>query len=891
VRQFWEEGDSPSFEATGDSERARVVGGASERGSTIVLFAVVLPLFLILAAVVWDVGNWWVHQKHLQTKVDAAAFAGGGVWGFPCGPDIDLNIETQARRYVGEHMQADGAPFAATTFNPQVGGTPGSKIHVVLNGDTWWDDDEGSTPLDRTSPLNTSLCDSKTLDVKATEENNIPLFGWIPFFPDIKRKARVQIEEIDGLTGLLPIAVRLPQPLSAAAVFYDESPTTNPVGRILDVKYFREVCTPTSPGCIFGMPPGLGQWTTEPAVDDTSGSWASFNVAGATGVVVATSVRPRCGAGTPPAEPPCLDASGWTGQPVDTFCRQASGSVQCYDADGGGTTQTVRSGAHFIRGHPDAAVTTGRPEVERAWLESVDCPSTGYFNSDPGSCSVKLSVAVDIGSVEENPPPDPPDENVQTRTADHVEVRYCLVRAGETGDTVCETQFGVDQDLNCSGGPGEVTCSTVVGTHPLITPSSRQNAFAIQVRLRRTSVDGFPGCTNDPTSEYNNVCRFFFTGAGYAGDSVPPTGLQVLTAPIQRSFMGDIDRTGPLKWLRLTVDRDCNTTTFTDRIVGTDPITGDDAASQPADALRCYVMEMGLAGGLARDQDEPPIALNLGGVIEGSSQRALVDCDPNIQPDPKEEIVKGCQWPSYAANKFDTTPFCPGTAGFFTLPKLEPFEDWPPFRCVLTQPTAAGNQIIQGFNERLFGKANNPQCPDEILEGYPPPTGSSAPWTKGRNYWHRENNVIDDYTFAWDGDTPGTTLAEKADDWGNELRSDDPRLVTLFFTTYDSFTEEGVATYPIVGFGNFYITGYGRTGPEGWQGGAPDDPCDDGINSLEYEFTGNEPPPDLNYSKNTTWAWGHFVKAVVPNPFTTGGSGVLCNPEASFQPCVAVLVE
>ena len=36
---------------------------------------------------------------------------------------------------------------------------------------------------------------------------------------------------------------------------------------------------------------------------------------------------------------------------------------------------------------------------------------------------------------------------------------------------------------------------------------------------------------------------------------------------------------------------------------------------------------------------------------------------------------------------------------------------------------------------------------------------------------------------------------------------------------------------------------------------------------------------------------GDFVKDVTPAPFTTGGSGVLCNPEASFQPCVAVLVE
>lgn len=830
--------------------------GRSERGALTVLFALLLPLILILSVVVVDVGNWWVHQKHLQTKVDAAAFAGGGSWGFPCGSDIDANIEAGARMYVGEHMKADGTAFTATTFNPQVGGTPGSQIHVVLNGFDWWDDDAGMTPADGTSPLNSSLCDSKTLDVKATEANNSPLFGFLPFFPDIKRKARVEIQEVAGLTGLLPIAVRLPQPLSAAAVFYDEASRT-----ILDVRYFRQVCTDGATECIFGAPPGLGQWTTHPAADDPEGSWASFPVAATTGVVLATSVRPACGAGDPPAGQPCLEDSAWVGDPIDEFCRQASGTVRCFDADGVGSSQAVNSGVHFIRGYATGDVGSGRPEARGAWLENVDCPANGYFNSASSTCFVKLTVVVDIGSNVEDPPPDPPDDLVETRIADHVEVRYCLARTGETSATVCDTQFGVGQDLQCTGGPGEVTCSSVIGTHPRILAASRENAFAIQVRLRRTSVDGFPDCTNDPDSEYHNLCRWFFTAA-YVDPNVPPTGQQILDAPIQRSFMGDIERTTPLKWLRLTVDEDCNLLTFDDRIVDFD------AASQPTGSTPCYVVDMGTAGGLARDQDEPPIAFNLG---NNSSQRAYVDCDPNIQPDPREEIVQGCQWPSYAANRFDRSPFCPGVAGFWDVPKPEPFDNWPPFRCVLTQ-TGNADQVIQGFNKRIFGRTNKPMCPGDDMTQY----------VKGRNYWHRDNNDYDDETFAWGGD--GDPIKKK----GNTLRSDDPRLVTLFFTSYDSFTGTGNQVYPIVGFGNFYVTGYGetRTGTL-----FTDDPCSDGNDGDLYNGNGNEPPPDLDYSSNTRWVWGHFVKDVTPGPFTTGGSGVLCNPEASFQPCVAVLVE
>ena len=840
--------------------------GRDERGQVVVLFALLLPMLLSLGAVVVSVGNWYVHAKHLQTKVDAAAFAGGAVWGFPCGPDIDANIEAQARMYVGSHTAADGT-VTTSPHNPQVSRVGANRVYTSLNQAQWWG---GSFPApDFSDPLG-PVCESKILDVKATEQDPPLLWRYLPFFPDIKRKARVQIEEISGLTGLLPIAVRLPQPLSAAAVFYDEESTAKP---ILGVAPLQHVCIDAEPFCFMDAPPGLGQWTTGTTPSNPSGSWVDFHVRPQTGVVIATSVRPACGAGTPPATAPCLDTqASWVGQRVDDFCRQAGLAVQCFDADGSGTTQTVASGIQLVRGHMEGDVGDGRPDLRNAWLEPVTCPSTGYFNSLPGSCTVRLGVVVDIGSLEEDVP-GAPVQLVQTRIANHVEMRYCRVQRGQTAADVCASQFGVAQDMSCTGGPGDVTCTTTAATHPLIALDSRENSFAIQVRLRRTSVPGFPNCNNDPTTDYHNNCRFFFTGSGYAGDSVPPTATQVLDFPVHRSFMGHLERTGPIKWLRLTVDKDCDPMTLSDRIIGRDLISGEDAASQPVSEHRCYAIDLGMAGGLAQDQDEPPIAFNLG---DNSSQRAYVDCDPDIN-NLKSEIVSGCQWPPYAANRFDTSPYCPGHSGFFDKAN-PPMAGWPPYRCVLTQ-TGNSSQVIQGFNERIFNKSNNPTCPHEDA-------GMPA-YVKGRNYWHRMNNAYDAETFAWDGTgpaDPGTPTAK-----GNTLKSDDPRLVTLFFTTYDSFTSTGNEVYPIVGFGNFYVTGYGETISGHWKNGAPEDPCDDG-NGMSVG-AGNEPPPDIDMSRNTRWVWGHFVKDVTPAPFTTGGSGVLCNPEASFQPCVAVLVE
>ena len=165
-----------------------------------------------------------------------AAFAGGDSWGFPCGPDVDARIEQQARMYVGDHTAANGTVVTGS-YNPQVEGVGANQIFVTLNQSQWWSG--GFSGSDFSSP-SSAVCDSKILDVKATEHDTPSILGLIPLFPDIKRKARVEIQEIAGLTGLLPIAVRSPQPPSAAAVFYNESN-----GSILDVKYFRYVCNPS----------------------------------------------------------------------------------------------------------------------------------------------------------------------------------------------------------------------------------------------------------------------------------------------------------------------------------------------------------------------------------------------------------------------------------------------------------------------------------------------------------------------------------------------------------------------------------------------------------------------------------------------------------------------
>ncbi len=46
-----------------------------------------MPVILLFIAFSVDIGNWWVHKRHLQLQVDAAALAGGARFS-QCFPDF-----------------------------------------------------------------------------------------------------------------------------------------------------------------------------------------------------------------------------------------------------------------------------------------------------------------------------------------------------------------------------------------------------------------------------------------------------------------------------------------------------------------------------------------------------------------------------------------------------------------------------------------------------------------------------------------------------------------------------------------------------------------------------------------------------------------------------------
>jgi Putative Flp pilus-assembly TadE/G-like len=186
---------------------AHVLRGASdERGAVLVMVVLWLPVLLVFFMFVADVGNWFVHRRHLQMQADAGALAGGGVFRIPC---TDTPVLSETRNYSGD-------PSVGPVYNAQIPPTDSANIHVLINSTSYWN--EGGTDFsDGGSP-----CVTKFVDVKATEAN-LPWFMRLAFVPAIQAHARVSLLQKSSATGSLPIAVPDVRPRAAAAFIINES--------------------------------------------------------------------------------------------------------------------------------------------------------------------------------------------------------------------------------------------------------------------------------------------------------------------------------------------------------------------------------------------------------------------------------------------------------------------------------------------------------------------------------------------------------------------------------------------------------------------------------------------------------------------------------------------
>jgi hypothetical protein len=200
-----------------------------ERGGILVLFGLLLPVVLLLGALSLDVGNWYVHKRHLQTQVDAAALAGGGVFGacFSNPSDGSSEIADEATKYHGGVNYYDPDP-TSSLYNEQWGGRPKDKVLVLYNSQVFVKGGPGPDDTETgPDPVTGGACETPSLmfDVKASEVD-LPLiysFLGLPSVEAINAHARVELKKTRILKGSLPLAVPEVNPKHVTATFVNES--------------------------------------------------------------------------------------------------------------------------------------------------------------------------------------------------------------------------------------------------------------------------------------------------------------------------------------------------------------------------------------------------------------------------------------------------------------------------------------------------------------------------------------------------------------------------------------------------------------------------------------------------------------------------------------------
>jgi hypothetical protein len=321
-----------------------------ERGSVLVLVAFWLPVMILFGSFVVDVGNWFTHQRHLQTQADAAALAGGDRFTLPCTGATDSNIETTARDYAGK-----SASDTTARYNPQVGGTPAPNIHVVLNSPNYFN--EPPTPPETGYGSSGSPCSKGFLDVKMTESNLPWYFVGGRFVPAINAHARVSLFKETAKSGTIPVAVPDPGTVTAAAVDFVNEDT----GTVLGSSSLSAA--------------GGGAY-------NNSSTPVSVNMSA---VVHLGAVMKLSGATPPPATLTC-------GQPL----------VLCYDLSSVNASGVPSRGVLFVRGFPSAGYTTpgstGEPSVKSVTLTSgpggTVCTNPYFFYLASGSCTLGVVANV-----------------------------------------------------------------------------------------------------------------------------------------------------------------------------------------------------------------------------------------------------------------------------------------------------------------------------------------------------------------------------------------------------------------------------------------------------------------------------------------------------------------
>jgi putative Flp pilus-assembly TadE/G-like protein len=449
-------------------------GRKGERGAVLVMVVCWLPVILLFGMLVFEVGNWFEHKRHLQMQADAGALAGGSMFNgcFENPAAANTAIEREARRFAGDPTAPAAGDVYTRRFNDQVGGVNQGTVTFRLNRKTF---QVGGPPADNT--VEDVPCTAKMVDVKMTEAG-LPWFFQLAFVRAINARARVEIQQKESSSSSLPVGVPDNNPASGAVIFVNEA-----TGGVLATQTLTKGTTATLNGV------SLTQW---------SSAASAVNIASeSTGVIVAFSGL----VGFSPSATSTLSE----------ICNQTL--VECYDgADTGPWT-----GLDFIHGYNATggngagAASSTNPVLRDVSLYNQSCSDTsGPYFLLHATCYVGVRAKIDFGTGTNNPEGAPGAGGVNAVVKVDNSNTGCPNSGGNPKGCIMRYQTsGPNAGYFVTNGMGATSCESPAPVHcyPLMAADGVAHPFQLNWGTDTPSA-------HNKTGSLTNVQRSYSAGPG-----------------------------------------------------------------------------------------------------------------------------------------------------------------------------------------------------------------------------------------------------------------------------------------------------------------------------------------------------------------------------------------
>ena len=181
---------------------------SEERGSFMVVAAVVLVIFALLGGALLEVGQWYQHRRNLQVRTDAAALAGGTVFNecFAGLAQASSDMEATGTKYSGipGSVQIGGSSVTSSYNKAWQGGTPGND-GIGFQSNEYPTPGSGTLPARDAFGADSDECSNLEFDVKQTQD--LPNLLSISPFSKVHGWARVELQTVLSEKPSLPLAI------------------------------------------------------------------------------------------------------------------------------------------------------------------------------------------------------------------------------------------------------------------------------------------------------------------------------------------------------------------------------------------------------------------------------------------------------------------------------------------------------------------------------------------------------------------------------------------------------------------------------------------------------------------------------------------------------------